>query len=107
MNNVTKNIPFLFLFLFLTLSGCGNQSINSNKETNVPEIYTEFSETYNGEVKVMDCLLYTSIIKVRNFAVTRSFLVIGITNAYLSHLEILSKEKVVIIIILHSRQQVT
>lgn len=54
MNNVTKNIPFLFLFLFLTLSGCGNQSINSNKETNVPEIYTEFSETYNGEVKVMD-----------------------------------------------------
>lgn len=54
MNNVTKNIPFLFLFLFLTLSGCGNQSINSNKKTNVPEIYTEFSETYNGEVKVMD-----------------------------------------------------
>lgn len=53
-NNVTKNIPFLFLFLFLTLSGCGNQSINSNKETNVPEIYTEFSETYNGEVKAMD-----------------------------------------------------
>ena len=37
-NNVTKSIPFLFLFLFLTLSGCGNQSINSNKETNVPEI---------------------------------------------------------------------
>lgn len=55
MNNVTKSIPFLFLFfLFLTLSGCGNQSINSNKETNVPEIYTEFSEMYNGEVKVMD-----------------------------------------------------
>lgn len=54
MNNVTKNIPFLFLFLFLTLSGCGNQSINSNKKTNVPEIYTEFSETYNGEVKELD-----------------------------------------------------
>ena len=48
-----------------------------------------------------------NIIKVRNFAVTRSFLVMGITNAYFSHLEILSKEKVVIIIILHSRQQVT
>lgn len=56
--NVIKSIPVLLL-LFLSLSGCGNQNnnsstANSNKETDVPEIYTEFKESYDGEIKRLD-----------------------------------------------------
>lgn len=56
--NVIKSIPVLLLLL-LSLSGCGNQNnnsstANSNKETDVPEIYTEFKESYDGEIKRLD-----------------------------------------------------
>lgn len=54
-----KGVLVLLLLLSLALSGCGkqrsnNSTLRSNEEIDFPEIYTEFNESYNGEVKKMD-----------------------------------------------------